>query len=147
SSGPVLVQSNFIGTDLKGTVAIPNQVGIAIEGTADFNTISGSIVSGNRSDGIEVNTNHNTFQGNFIGTNLAGTAAVPNGGDGILIKPGSNIFGSASNNAIGGTATGARNIISGNGGAGIDVTAGIGALVLGNFFGTNASGTAKIHNA
>src|SRR5947208_3453246 len=147
SSGAVLVQSNFIGTDLKGTIALPNQVGIAIEGTADGNTIGGNVVSGNRSNGIEVNTNRNTFQGNFIGTNLAGAAAVPNGGDGILIKPGSNILGSASNNAIGGTATGARNIISGNGGVGIDVTAGIGTLVLGNFIGTNVSGTAKIPNA
>src|SRR2546426_728376 len=76
SSGAVLVQSNFIGTDLKGTVAIPNQVGIAIEGTADGNTISSNVVSGNRSDGIEGNTKRDTFQGNFIGTNLAGAAAA-----------------------------------------------------------------------
>ena len=48
-------------------------------------------------------------QGNFIGTNAAGTAALGNGAGGIDINSG------ATGNTIGGTAAGAANVIAGNG--------------------------------
>jgi hypothetical protein len=44
-----------------------------------------------------------TVTGNYVGLNAAGTAAVGNGSQGIAI------FGSSSNNTIGGTTAGARN--------------------------------------
>ncbi len=49
----------------------------------------------------------NTVQGNFIGTDVTGTVALGNAGLGVGIRTG--------NGLIGGTAPGARNIISGNG--------------------------------
>ena len=68
-------------------------------------------------------------EGNLIGTNAAGTAAVPNGLDGIAVaSPGAT---------IGGTSAGAANIISGNANDGVDIEAS--CLVEGNLIGTNAA--------
>ena len=57
-------------------------------------------------------TEDTTVAGNFIGTNPAGTTAIPNGGDGVEIN-------GAFNNTIGGTAAGAGNVICGNTGDGV----------------------------
>jgi parallel beta-helix repeat protein len=64
----------------------------------------------------------NLIQSNKIGTNAGGTAAIPNGGDGIFIN-------NAPNNTIGGTAAGAGNRISGNWFFGIQL---FGPLTSGN---------------
>src|SRR5262249_32670203 len=53
-------------------------------------------------------------QGNFIGTDLAGTVALGNGADGVLINFGSN-------NTIGGPVAAARNILSANQGSGVEI--------------------------
>src|SRR5436853_1741580 len=137
----VLVQSNLIGTDINGTVAIPNHVGVDIENSA-HNTISGNVISGNSSDGIELSASDNTLQGNFIGTNSAGTAAVQNAGAGIFLS------GTSSNNTIGGTSTAARNVISGNSSSGVDLFGSTTTtnLVQGNFIGLSAAGSAAIPN-
>ena len=37
------------------------------------------MISGNSGDGIDVSSDGNVIQGNFIGTNAAGTAALGNG--------------------------------------------------------------------
>ena len=81
----------------------------------------------------------NLIEGNFIGTDPTGTSALGNTGDGVLISQ-------SSNNTIGGTTPAARNIISGNGGDGIDIS-GMSAntstnLVQGNLIGTTTSGGA-----
>ena len=60
-------------------------------------------------------TQDTTVAGNFIGTNLAGTTAIPNGGDGVEIND-------AFNNTIGGTADAPSNVISGNTGDGVEIT-------------------------
>ena len=57
------------------------------------------------------------IEGNFIGTNATGTAALPNS-YGIYITP----DGGPGGNMIGGTAPGAGNLISGNTVAGISGT-------------------------
>ena len=62
----------------------------------------------------KVITGGNVIQGNYIGTNAAGTAALANG-VGLLIDSG------ASGNTIGGTSAGAGNVISGNSGNGVDL--------------------------
>src|SRR5207253_10166826 len=80
-----------------------------------------------------------TVQGNIIGTNAAGTVALANGGDGVSIT-------NAAGNTIGGIAAG--NVISGNNSMGVHLS-GAGAvsnLLVGNFIGTNAAGTAKVGN-
>ena len=90
-------------------------------------------------------SNGNVIQGNFIGTNAAGTAALGNG-YGVTIDSG------ASKNTIGGTGAGAGNVISGNSVDGIEIgsfsnfTSGNSNLVQGNKIGTNAAGTAALGN-
>ncbi|HEV3447946.1 MAG TPA: hypothetical protein VG099_25130, partial [Gemmataceae bacterium] len=87
-----------------------------------------------------------TITGNYIGTNAAGTAALGNQRDGILIDAGnSNNTGlSASNNLI------SNNVISGNGADGVQISAGNGVAagntLTGNLIGTNAAATAALAN-
>ena len=66
------------------------------------------------------------MQGNFIGTNAAGTAALGNSEDGILVN--------SSSDTIGGTTAGAGNLISGNTDDGVEITGSgtTGNLVAGN---------------
>ncbi len=147
-----LLEGNFIGTNSSGTGAAANKFdGILIRTGASGNTIggtasgAGNVISGNANDGVEIvdaGTTNNLIEGNFIGTNLSGTGAVANKVDGILIRTG------ASGNTIGGTASGAGNVISGNGNDGIEIVdAGTkNELVQGNFIGTNLSGTGAVAN-
>src|SRR5205807_1025551 len=56
-------------------------------------------------------------QGNYIGTNAAGTAAIPNLGGGIIVGGFFQLNGTpitATDNTIGGSTIAARNVISGN---------------------------------
>ena len=104
ASGNV-VQGNYIGTDVNGTAAIPNdEQGISIDG-APNNTIggtatdAGNVISGNTANGVEIifaGATGNVVQGNFIGTDVSGTADLGNGENGVQIFE-------ASNNTIGGT--------------------------------------------
>ena len=77
---------------------------------------------------VVVTPTDNLVQGNFIGTAAGGVAAMPNGGDGILVENG------ASNNSIGGATSGAANTIADNTGDGVAVTGNTstGNLVSGN---------------
>ena len=80
------------------------------------------------------------IEGNRIGTNAAGTAAIANSAFGVEIDNGSGT-------TIGGTIAGAGNLISGNSSFGIFAFSGSGALIAGNLIGTNAAGTAAIPNS
>ncbi len=147
-----LIEGNLIGTNAAGTVAAANKAdGILIHNGASNNTVggtasgAGNVISGNGNDGIEIvndSTTNNLVQGNFIGTNLSGTGAIANKVDGILLRTGT------SDNVIGGTATGAGNVISGNLNQGIEIlnSGTTNNLVQGNFIGTNLSGTGAIAN-
>lgn len=148
-----LVEGNAIGTNASRTKALANAAGVLITTAAASNTIGGSsagaqnLISGNTNDGIEVSgANLNRIQGNYIGTNAGGSAALANGSDGVAIVAGS------SSNTVGGSTSSAENLISGNGFLGIDV-AGVcrGAattsnVIAGNRIGTNAAGTAAVAN-
>ena len=146
------VQRNFIGTNLSGTGAVPNLAGVQVFGGAASNTIGGTtvsvrnVISGNNFQGVAISgngTKSNTVAGNFIGTNKAGTAALPNTAAGI------SIFGKAKSNVIGGATSASRNIISGNLNQGVTISdSGTSSnQVLSNFIGTNAAGTAALANS
>ncbi len=151
-----VVAGNMIGTDVTGTVALGNNgVGVYVVLGASANTIggtaagAGNIISGNAEQGIlfdGAGVTGNVVEGNYIGTNLTGTAAVANTGDGVQIT------GGATNNTVGGITatpgTGAGNLISGNTGNGVEVSgAGTnGNVVAGNLIGTNAAGDASVAN-
>ena len=139
-----LVMGNEIGTDAGGTAPVPNSSGgIVVLQLATGATIGGTtladanVISGNAYVGIDIDTPC-LVEGNEIGTDAGGTAPVPNSGDGI------DVF--ASNATIGGTVSGAANVISGNKNAGIDIDA-TDCLVEGNEVGTDAGGTAPVPNS
>ncbi len=148
------IAGNYVGTDVTGTVGLANQTdgiffGIFNGQANDANTVggaaagAGNLISGNVGYGIYIEgaSANNVFQGNFIGTNAAGTAALANAGDGVYVGAG------ASGNTIGGTTTGAGNIISGNTGDGVAFTSsGAGNVVEGNYIGLNAAGAAALGN-
>jgi hypothetical protein len=155
------VQGNYIGLDATGMSALSNTfAGVGIYGGAQNNTIGGiaagsrNIISGNTDQGIVIvgsGTDGNVVQGNYIGLNAAGTAAIGNGfenpGNDVFVS-GIDIFGGAQNNTIGGAASGAGNVISGNAASGITISSADtnGNAVVGNFIGTNPAGTAAIGN-
>jgi hypothetical protein len=87
-------------------------------------------------------------EGNYIGTNVTGEAALPNSTQASALGAGVFVLGSA-DNRIGGTATGAGNLIAGNAnyGVSIDGSGATGNLVQGNFIGTDATGTQNLGNA
>ena len=141
-----LVLGNTIGTDLSGSVALPNSIGVALfnaPGTTVGGTAAGAgnLISGNTNRGITVDgafTPAALIEGNRIGTDAAGTAALSNNQAVVLESPG---------NTVGGTAAGAANLISGNAFQGVGIGVGAtGNLVLGNQIGTNAAGNAVLGN-
>ncbi|MFY9608067.1 MAG: FG-GAP-like repeat-containing protein, partial [Blastocatellia bacterium] len=149
-----LVQGNFVGTDVSGDIAIGNvRDGVDIV-SAPNNTVGGTtiaarnVLSGSNGGffGVAINLSAsagNLVQGNLIGTNANGTTALPNSGGGVFIGNSPP----ASNNAIGGTAAVARNVISGNNGSGVLIGGGAtGNQVQGNFIGTDLTGTGDLGN-
>ncbi|MDB5255530.1 MAG: hypothetical protein JWM14_225 [Chitinophagaceae bacterium] len=140
------IKGNFIGTNSTGAAAVANgRSGLHIQGSATpviGGTAAGesNTISGNAWDGIQLETATNaTIQGNFIGTNSTGTAAIGNGSNGI------SGYTNSTGNLIGGTTVAARNIISCNGVDGIHydgiTIACNNLLIKNNYIGTNASGT------
>jgi hypothetical protein len=126
------VMGNYIGTDKDGDDDLGNNLGVLINGGSN-NTIGGTeagarnVISGNTpsqifgqdGDGVyftSFGTTDNKVEGNYIGISAAGDARLANAGDGVLIES------EAHNNTIGGTTGGAGNIISGNGGDGVEVS-------------------------
>jgi titin len=145
-----VVLGNKIGTDFNGTVALPNGgdgVGIGFFATA--NTIGGTatgsanVLSGNTRDGLYLFsiTSGNVVLGNRIGTDVNGTAPLPNRSNGVEMS-------GATANTIGGRVAGSANVISGNTRDGVYLFGALssGNLVLGNRIGTDVNGTAALGN-
>ncbi len=112
-----IVKGNFIGTDVTGTIAVPNQNGIVIDATAYSNTIDSNVVSGNSQQGIFIHatsTDNNNITRNLIGTDVSANNPLGNGIDGICIAEGPKYT------KIGGLPS-ERNVIANNGGNGINI--------------------------
>ena len=158
--GGLTIQGNLIGVNAAGTAANGNGgAGIYLDannGSVASTVVQGNVVSGNGYSGcpsldsqepvcsgiVGYNDGFDgtTIVGNLIGTNLAGTAAIPNASDGVHLE---YTYGGIT---VGGTTVADRNIISGNGGHGIRVLGGSNAVIEGNNVGTNTAGTAAIGN-
>ena len=109
-------------------------------------TVRGLVINGWTGSGISLEgAGNNVIEGNWIGTNLAGTAATPNAGSGVTIF-------NSNDNVIGGGLPGARNVISGNGlepnfAAGINIFGtSTNTQVLGNYIGLDATGNNGLGN-
>jgi hypothetical protein len=147
-----IIEHNFIGTDPTGTTELGKGWGVIISASSN-NLIGGTtvearnIISGNPFGGLVIQSSSgNRVQGNFIGTDSRGISKVSNHGDGVKIEC------ESPNNLIGGTAIGARNIISGNE-TGITVVgappfcnSAEGTLIQGNYIGTDNFGTKPLGN-
>ncbi len=142
-----VIQGNYIGTDATGSSAVPNVRGVFswFEGCFTLggtNPGEGNLISGNSSYGVFPGDPNDgcVIQGNYIGLDAAGTAALGNGADGIILK--------GANHLVGGTVAGARNVISGNTNNGIMLidAVSMNSTISGNYIGTNAAGTAAVSN-
>lgn len=144
-----LVQGNYIGTDPSGKLALGNLFsGVTIFG-GNSNLIGGAtsaarnVISANKLAGILVTTNStgNLVQGNFVGVDATGATALGNAVNGISIV-------NAGANTVGGATPGARNVISGNTGYGIEMfgTGATGNAVQGNYIGLAVSGLSALAN-
>jgi len=138
-----VIQGNIIGTDVAGTAANPNGVGIVLLSGADHTLVGGiqtgmgNLISGNTHSGIRCHSDDNEFYGNHIGVDSSGSVALPNTNYGILVY--------GSNNHIGGGDPGQGNVISGNSYDGISVH-GETNFIQGNHIGTDSSGTVHVPN-
>ena len=139
-------QPGFAGTpiiELNGSMSA--SVGLFVN--APGSTIRSLVINGFNLGGIAIGANgHGSrVEGCYIGTDVTGKIAIPNGGPGVAIR--------SSENIIGGTTASKRNVISGNTFAGVDITlfccpfASMGANVIqGNYIGVTATGDAALGN-
>ena len=124
----IVIQNNYIGTDISGMGALGNEAGIEVGVGTGATGVKiggavpalapneGNLISGNRGDGVLL-FNGAQVWGNKIGTDAAGTGSLGNGGNGILVK--------GSGNQIGGPGSG--NTIAFNGKHGVAVISESGA--------------------
>ncbi|WP_406696167.1 hypothetical protein V5E97_34780 [Singulisphaera sp. Ch08] len=140
------VSGNFIGTDANGTAALSNTFdGITISAPSSGNIIGtngdgmsdgleGNVISGNNGHGVVIDGDENRVSGNRIGTDVTGTAALPNFANGVLLRisASNNVIGAGSD-APGDAAEG--NIIAFNPRAGVAIT---GASSTGNRISRNS---------
>jgi hypothetical protein len=158
------IEGNFVGTNAAGTSGISNSGdGILLNNShgssiLNNNVIGGTtgttpggactgacnVISANGANGVGVwhgGAQNNTIAGNFIGVTVDGNASLANGNIGVEVNL-------APNNTVGGTTPAARNILSGNFGAGVFLTGetATGNVVSGNYIGTNTAGTFQIPN-
>ena len=143
------ITGNYIGTDDSGTQKLSNGLGIRVyEGS--YNTIGGAtaaarnVISANSGSGVGIgdggpNLTGNKVIGNYIGTDATGTQDLGNNYYGVYSED-------ALDTAIGGTTAGERNVISGNDLDGVAISSS-GSRVMGNYIGTDATGTKDLGNA
>jgi parallel beta-helix repeat protein len=147
SSTGSTIAGNFIGTNAAGSFTTDalgaglgnGNAGVFLDFGCASDTVGGAtaaarnVISGNANTGITVQTSgtdSNLIQGNTIGSNAAGSAALPNNTGGVLLNsPGTQVT---------------SNLISGNAGYGLKLTDG--STLQGNKIGTDASGAIALPN-
>ena len=164
------VAGNFIGTDVTGTISVPNDTEWVSSDNAEFSLGGGVYIDGGASDnrigtdgasiddtgernvvqGIQLNgngTDGNIIAGNFIGTDVTGTRSLTAfGADGVFLGEGPS-YNWIGVNPNGGADVGAEgNVISGNY-DGIQIwLRSNDNVIAGNEIGTNATGSIAVPN-
>jgi titin len=104
----------------------------------------GDVISGNAWEGVHIaGSSGNVVEGDYIGLSLGGSAALGNAESGV------GIYAGASDNTIGGSASGTGDVISGNGSNGVYITDGgtTANVVEGDFIGTDSTGSNRLPNS
>jgi uncharacterized repeat protein (TIGR01451 family) len=141
-----LVAGNYIGTDVSGNADLGNGSHGVLIFNADGNTIggaeagAGNVISANLF-GMSVHGASGTvIQGNIFGLNAAATADLGNDTHGVVVST------NATRTIVGGAEPGAGNVVSGNIHGFILSDGSSDTQVLGNYIGTDSSGTRLFPN-
>ncbi len=158
TSGHVIL-GNFIGTDASGTQARRNQpngvrlqnatncvIGGTVAGARNVVSGNGSAAGGTEQRGLKLSgSRENVIQGNYIGLAVSGSNSIPNYNGGVGVED------TSIGNLIGGSESGAGNVISGNTGFGIAFPdSNVGCYsnrIEGNLIGLDATGTQAVGNS
>ena len=142
------IAGNNIGVGANGTSAVGNS-GNGIYMFSGTNTViggtgpnDGNVIGNQNFVGIIVDngSNNTRVEGNFIGTNAAGTAAMGNGESAVLVINSAAV-------SIGGATAAHRNILSGSiTGFGAFLINSDDAIIQNNYIGTDITGTQPIPN-
>ena len=152
-----VVDGDYIGLTASGSASLGNdESGVGIYAGSSNNTIGGTttgegdVISGNNWEGVHIvgtgttdnETSGNVVEGDYIGTNVGGSADLANAESGV------GIYSGAANNTIGGYMSGSGNVISGNDSNGVYIVdQGTSSnVVAGNDIGLNASQSQKLAN-
>ncbi len=149
----VVITGNYIGTSPDGTgdkgngwagIDAPSGIGAGAGGAiiGGTNPADRNLISGNGSSGI-FPVNDWIIQGNYVGTDVTGSAAIPNS---TSNSSGALSIDDCSNVLVGGTQTGAANVISGNTVHGIAPHDCPGTRIEGNLIGTDWTGQTALPN-
>jgi len=128
-----VVEDCYVGTDVSGTVAKPNGVGVLSNNT----WVRRNLISGNAVYGAEV-VDFNHYTENRVGTDVTGSVALPNG---------IGFFVTGVGNRIGDPSPGYGNVISGNSGDGVAIGSSADANVIqSNAIGVDHTGALPLPN-
>ncbi|MFN3404327.1 MAG: gliding motility-associated C-terminal domain-containing protein [Cytophagaceae bacterium] len=140
------IRGNIIGLSTTGVASATfrnNESGIGMHAACTNNTIGGllaserNVISNNGGHGIQLldGGSNNSIFNNYIGTDLTGTVKCGNVFSGI------QLFNNCSGNTIGGNTVAHRNIISNNGGHGVQIDQnGDNNTITNNYIGTDVTG-------
>ncbi|MBA4372326.1 MAG: hypothetical protein C0402_05640 [Thermodesulfovibrio sp.] len=135
----ITVVGNYVGVDVTGTVAQPNDFGINLQGP-NYNTIMQNIISGNSNYGLRLSgSSDSIIKGNYIGVTVNGSSALGNGNQGLRMD-------NSWRNIVGGTGGGEGNIISNNGDAGIRLGFASDSQIQGNIIAANNGGGVHVYS-
>jgi hypothetical protein len=134
--------------ELSGS-GVGSTANVGLKAEAPNVVIKGLVINSFSDSGVDIITPTATsdkVEGNFIGTDASGTQPLANGWYGVVASSG------PSNNLIGGNTSAARNLISGNGGFGVEIadyrttSTTSNNRISGNLIGTDKSSAEDLNN-
>lgn len=141
------VAGNLIGTDVSGTLKLPNQIGVVVTAGSSSNAVgvagAGNTISANAYGVVLVGTGttSNVVAGNQIGTQKNGVVLLGNTFVGVVIDQG------AASNTVGGTTSAEANVIAGGGiGVVLEGASTTRNALQGNKIGVSATGNVPLAN-
>ena len=137
-----VIEGNYVGTDVTGSLARPNYRGLDLGGRNNIiggtEPASRNVISGNTTDGISMGwSSSNLIQSNFIGVSASGALGVANNANGVRLTT------YADSNVV------YKNVVSANALTGVLVSAtagGVGNRIQRNYIGTDVTGTIPLGN-